>query len=327
MNIQLFNTIRQDISDVISNGMQNNIHNSFEDDIFELSNDTQILALNDILTSDVAHYIENKINEQIKISNVAVTIQDKEDRKYLFIRYIDTINRKCKLCLNVKADKESLITAIAQLTEFIILGQSKVNNLNNMLESIRIDKGSLFSIKFMVGNGTSSSVNYWDYNLVIIKLSEKSVNTLIEAEDIDISLIEWPDNIINAICNYNELQLSKDIQSKLCNDTVESIVSIFTKNMLNTNDVRNMINKDIDQGIQKLKSVEVISSDLGIFVALLVWNIDYRLREASIEILDSKVMDIENKRFVTDKALYDRIETRMLRDGENICLDFKNRAS
>lgn len=218
---------------------------------------------------------------------------------------------------------EYLLTSISN-------GQVAIKLLNDKISKIQADNGIIISMRFRWGFGKASEVAYWDYTNLIIQLNETSIAKLSKAvEDNTInSLIDeatdgfkWADTVSEVISEYNNTCLSNVLESKFAYD---SILEALQDNMLEQNDIVAILRKNLDKhSSQKIKSVYTIS-ELGLFAAILLWYIDYDLHSITVDILEDKVLDVENGRFVSDHSLYSRIEQKIKDETDKIASDFRS---
>ena len=259
------------------------------------------------------------------ITDLSFNINLKGGEVYLLCKYLNKANKGCKGGFKVN---ETMDIELNKLLTLISKGEKALEVLNNKLDELRVESGILTSLSYRWGMGKKDSIAYWDYTNLVIRLSDESLNKLIELADSEtfeddlgkqIHDFKWSDNIIEVIKEYNTLTISGILSSRIDNSSIENIL---TTNMLSYDDVHNLIMKsDKQSGSQKLKSVQIIS-ELGLFAAIVLWNIDYETHKISVDILDEKVIDIENSRFVSDYSLYSRIEQKIINQADSIASEF-----
>ena len=115
---------------------------------------------------------------------------------------------------------------------------------------------------------------------------------------------------MSLIDTFDSIELHKELGAVLDNsDDVE----LLSRNMLTTDDVLSYIKEysaEHTTGTQTITSFKVID-ELGLFGVLVEWNIDYDSKTVDLHILDNKVLDIENKRVISDNTLCTRIYHRV----------------
>ena len=263
-------------------------------------------------------------SEIVEVDNIKFNIILKGKDSFLLYRFKDYDGSICK---GGKQIENGILTTAYELLSSIIKYESMFSRLNSVLEDIKTKNGILLALKFKWGYSKSTSVAYWDYTNIIIKLSEESINEVIDHYSEDTNLVDqyisditsgfsWSSNIIDFLKEYNHIEFCKSIKSFINIDL--GIDKVLTENMLVQSDIKEIVSRNTDKTTtQSFKSVYILQ-ELGLFAAILLWDIDYENKKASVEILEDKVLDIENSRFVSDHSLYSRIEQKILNSSEYI---------
>lgn len=270
----------------------------------------------------------NKLAYQVdEISELSFDIALKNDLAFLLCKFRDGSGNICKGGIKLQ---DSLVDSIEYMLKSIIEGQKIIKFINDQLDIIQANNGIILNVKYRWGFGKTSSIVYWDYTHIVIRLTEESITEMIKSyttEESVVSLfkdIVWPDNILDFISGYGDFTFSRALKSSFGEISIEKALE---ENMLSINDVEKIIKQNSDKhSSQKLKSVHIIS-ELGLFAAVLLWDIDYDTKDVSVDILENKVIDIENNRFVSDHSLYSRIEQRILEEADKVTKSFKTMAS
>lgn len=268
-----------------------------------------------------ADWLNSLAKNMTDINDLSFNIRNKGDRVFLLFRFLDYHGSKCSGGVQVT---ESIIDTVDSITSTIINGQWALQALNSKFSEVQASGGNIIALKFKLGFNKYASISYWDYSNIVIRLNESAVSKLIDklksSDSSDelyrsIESIHWPESIPEFIYKIKSSELSELLDLKM---DYESISDALTDNMLSRNDIKDILLKNKDnKGTQKLKSVEIVDQ-LGLFAAILIWSIDYENSDVSVDILDNKVIDLENNRFVSDHSLYSRIEQKILDDTEEI---------
>lgn len=274
---------------------------------------------------EAVDWLNNLASKIEGISNLSFNLVIKKDTTFLLFKFNDYEGYTCKDGIKIE---ENLIKTLEFVLNTITESQSALNILNNKLSSIRAENGILLNLKYRWGYEKCSRIAYWDYTNIVIRLGKDSIHKLLELDEHKIEELllnfKWVDNITEFISTYNENNISKELNSCL---EYKNISDALMDNMLSIADIDNIVHKNINEhSSQKLKSVHIVS-ELGLFAAILLWDIDYETKDISVDILDSKVIDIENNRFVSDHSLYSRIEQRVMLEADKVTNYFKSMAS
>ncbi len=270
-----------------------------------------------ILAVDFLNSVSSEITD---ISKLNFNITTKQDSMYLLCKFNDTYGYKCKGGIKVE---ESLDKTLIELINLIINGQNMINKLNKRLEDRRVETGNILNIKYRWGNNKYGSIAYWDYTHVTVRINKDALNELVskneEEQDkfIDtlVSDLTWTDNPVEFISKYNESEIAKRSNTNIENDELESLL---TKNMLNYSDIEEQILKSkAKTGFQKFKSVLIVK-ELGLFAGIVLWDIDYEIKDISANIMDDRIIDMENNLFISDHSLFSRIEQRVKEQADSL---------
>lgn len=261
------------------------------------------------------------------IPGLSFNIVNKGNSLFVLFKFIDRDGSNCKGGIKVE---NSLYETYNYIIKSITTGQEAIRQLNLLISTKQMENGNMLSFKYRWGFGNDCAISYWDYTNIHIRLSRKSVDILVNylENGLDISDIltglTWDDNIIMFIGNYNNYSISTGLSSELDNS---DIISLLTENMLNDSDIEDIITKNkTSNSTQKLKSAYIIN-ELGCFGAIVIWDVDYENKKVIKNILDDRVIDIENKRFVSDHSLFSRIEQRICGDTQKYVAILNTEAS
>lgn len=265
------------------------------------------------------------------VSDLVIDIRNTSDSTYILYKYTDKSRSNCrggiKVTTGVVADINNLLSKIA-------LGENIIHVLNNKLSMIQAEKGLLLSVRFKFGLFDYCRVADWDYSSICIYTSVSMINSLIDNTTSDrldeyisslVSNTVWSDSISEYIRGFNSHRLNIKMQAKIQDI---SISRSLEDNMILVSGVRDIIRDNARSGgVQTVKSVKIVDTVLGLFAAIVIWNIDYKNREISVDILDDKVLDVKNDRFIVDHSLYYRIKQIVDEETDNITEEFKRMAS
>lgn len=278
--------------------------------------------------NELANLIENKKYDEIEkllgerardlgiLNHIYYSFHERENEVYIVYNFKELegvgIN---KGVINLNSDGIELI--LTKLLDDIKIGTLALDKLNSIIKTIKDSMDGELNIQYNWGTDKYCSVKDWDYRNIKIKISKITLDNIIRLYKEDNELTDlteilkehnWKANIIEFVNSFNDIGLHQKILATV--DTLD-IDKILVENMLNTDDVVELIRKNKNNnGKQRIKSVSIIK-ELGAFVAIVYWDVDYKNNKINYSIQDEKVMDIENKRFVSDYSIYTRLEHRI----------------
>lgn len=259
---------------------------------------------NNIEIAEQLNEIGNRINE---VKELRFEIE--EGRIYYIFK-----NSRGKYCNGSSAIGEELKKTMEELVSQIVNGEYAIEELNKALEKSKIQNGSTLSLRFKWGNGKNAAISYWDYNNIEISCDKSALDKIIQMwkeSDLEwVKGVSWDNSVVDIVSGYNKSGIGKMLESRLeSNNPMEEL----TRCMMNREDIIRIANSGYE-GSYRVKSVEAVK-ELGQFICIVVWDMDFSSKEIGFNILDNTVIDVENNRFVTDQ-LFDRVERRIFNSIE-----------
>lgn len=209
---------------------------------------------------------------------------------------------------------DKFLQTMANVVYMITEGARAVGELNKQIHEAQSSKGASTVILYRWGiTDKFCKVFDWDYDKVKIKLSKTSMMQLIDLVDAGelsnyIDNTDWSISIKGLISQFNRIPLHEKINAAMATTDIEKIL---TENMLSVEDIVAVIGRSKGKtGIQEIKSVSVVK-ELGKFIAIANWKIDYSKKAISMQIMNNKVLDIENDRFISDRDILDRMDKKL----------------
>lgn len=250
---------------------------------------------------------------------------------------IESNNEQCILTIAFKISKiedrftfvlgkdgyDKFLQNITNIVYLITEGAKAVGELNKQIHEIQNAKGSSVVILYRWGiTDKFCKVFDWDYDRIKVKLSRTSIIQLIDLVETGelkeyIENTDWSISIKSYIDMFNRIPLHEKINAALMTTDIEKIL---TENMLSVEDIVAVIGRSKGKsGIQEIKSVSVVK-ELGKFIIIANWKVDYSKKLISMQIMGNKVLDIENDRFISDRDIIDRMDKKL-----NICSQISGR--
>ncbi len=205
-------------------------------------------------------------------------------------------------------------TEFETIMYLILDGSSAVIELNSLVKEAQQEHGALVAINYRWNiSDKVCSIADWDYDRLKVRMNRSSVLELINIRNEGhlgelISSCNWILSIKEFIKTFNENQFHCKVGAVL---DVSDIEKVLTSNMLSIDDLTAVIRKNKNsQGTQTFKTVSIIK-ELGKFIVICRWVIDYGKKSLSMQIMGDKIFDIENDRFISDRGICNRIEQRL----------------
>lgn len=199
--------------------------------------------------------------------------------------------------------------------KLIVDGSLVVAELNSMIKNIQRESGAAVAIeyKWAIANKVCSIAD-WDYNRIKVKLNRSAITALINMKNSNslegaVRKSNWGLGIKDFVEGFNSMSMNQDICAIM---NYSDWVSALTENMLDTKDVLAVIRRNKNsQGTQSLKSVALVS-ELGRFLAIVKWSVDYTNKIVSSDIMDDKVLDVDNGRFIADSTIFNKVKQKIM---------------
>ena len=257
--------------------------------------------------------ISKVISDELMVDNLSIKEELINCKKY--IRYAFTDNGMC--CSSaVKVNYEALAKDIADHLDLIVNGISALHILNDKIKDFISKSTNSYNIEIQWGFGNSYSIGYWDYEKAVIRISKKSLIKLVSdyhnGENTFRNMMEsaidkniLSSNIIEFIDNFNNSKLSTFLNDTIQTDDIDTLLS---KNMMTKKDVIDLIASNKDYRATQNITVLYIVRQLGHFVVLQNWKVDYKNKSIITNILGDRVLDIDYKSVITNDSICSRIE-------------------
>lgn len=265
--------------------------------------------------------LENKIRSELNIDNFSIDFEHRDDKLCIIYSFYHADNYKSRSGFIVNND-----TFIDDLAKniFDIHDSLKALTILNSLESIKFDNKSKIQIEYVWGNSIYSRIYYWDYNKIVISLSRESNQRLLDIyrdgeETFKLKINEMINseihnlNIVKAINSLSDTVLGKQLGIKF-----ESSLDIeLLRCMINRADAIKICRYSDKKSNIKMQVVENINQ-LGNFIVLCDWDINFKKKKIDIKIRDEKVIDIAENDIISNYTICSKIEQSIkLSDIEN----------
>lgn len=286
----------------------------------------ELIKLGGVIAEDkpeILRALADKIKSEYGI-DIEFSTLNRGSETYITYKFHDSRMNVCKSAFAITTD--NVADTFIENMIYVIDGCSAISYLNKAEDKYRADMGSIIDIHYQWGRTKYCSIGSWDYNKITIKLSADALNSLIElysssesAYSMQISSkMNESDlgkrNVIEFVKAFNTIPIHKFIGARLADEPIDKLLG---QNMLGPDDAKRICKSNYGaKGVQSLIVMNTLSQ-LGIFVVLSKWRIDYDDKSISISLLEDKAIDLDSSSIVSNYALTSRIEQAIkLKDSE-----------
>ena len=273
--------------------------------------------------------ISNKVSSEYGVDGLSFGIVTRNGIEYITYSFGGASHSKS--AGGFKFNCSTFESDIGNTMADIVDGYNALRIINDTIENAVDASGEKRSIYYTMSKAKVSSIYYWDYSHIGVKLSEKSTNIILKAfrssENSFKLLIKslvakdgmYKDNIINFIRNFNtyEMHSKFDIVLESNNMSLE-----LSKNMLSRDEAIQYISEFKSKKHLELYVVQIIEQ-LGVFIALAKWVVDFDSKDVSIYLKDEQVIDATNGEILSNYGICSRIEQILRLNDQEKELMFK----
>ena len=262
----------------------------------------EILGISSMSTSEIdrANLLSSmaqKICECYDFSEFKLDIVTRGNVQYIIYKFNGFNNASCSGGFVYNYD--TFDSDIASAVTDIIDGNDAINILNEIIESDRDKLGGKVAVYFVWGRGPYCKVYDWDYSKIGIKISRDALANLLD------NYREGAKSFRNEISSA----VAKSAIGKAINAKIEDIelINHLTRQMLNRNEAISYCKDHRSSGVISLQVVEIVQQ-LGVFVALANWVVDFKNKNISVSLINEQVIDVDNAEVISNYGICSRIE-------------------
>lgn len=265
-----------------------------------------------VYTNDCLKYVPGF--EKLKFSMFMRTAYGKvNDMKFSMVFKVNGYKtQKCNVEVPQKGFEYLNEWFLHLLNDFIDC-ETTIDELNSIVKSCQLRNGAFCSAKYICDytRKDSASLSSWDYKNVCFGLGMNIVLKLKYLSDnhyyINSTSEFYSGSIKEMVECFNSFKMHQKIGAALSGD----VKSNLCKTYYTMNDAIRIIMKNkFRDDVQNITTCTFID-ELGKYIVLCNWNVDYRRRKIDITVVDGKIYDIENDKFICKGDIYDRIDTRV----------------
>ena len=266
--------------------------------------------------------ILNNVVESAPIKNINLQYQRDSDMHFALVNFRDSSGTRCRgaFQLNLSQLAQQICDRLDEIQDELIA----IDQFNALVRDQLYKNSNQFNVSYCWGSNDRCSVEDWQYQHIKIKLSKDQCENLRAAMKDDqlastiqskISENDFGQNAADTITNFDSMPVHQEIGAILFTSQVEKAL---TENMLQVEDAMRVVRQSqYKQGIQHIKLV-VPFNELGQFLIAVDWEVNYSDKDIKQKIMEEKLLDIENRKYILDSQIYNRVEKRISLPDEMI---------
>lgn len=270
--------------------------------------------------SDEIQTIIDNVLATCPIKGINMQYKEQDGMHFMLVQFRDNSGTKCRgafqFALNTIA--QNICDQLDEISDQLIA----IESLNVMISDKQYQSDNQFSVSYCWGSDNKCSVEDWSYQYIKIKLSKDSCEKLrlLVKDDSDqlqrlTNETDFGLNAAETVSNFNNMALNQEMAAILWTSQVEKAL---TSNMISTDDAIEYIREQNSKaGIQHIKVV-IPFNELGQFLVVTDWTVDYSDRSIKQVISEQKLLDVENRKYILDSSIYSRVEKRVNLSKETI---------
>lgn len=236
-----------------------------------------------------------------------------QDLHFIMVSFRDSNGTRCRGAFQIGLDQiaQDVCDSLDEIADQLIA----IDSLNQIVRGQLYKSNNQFNVQYCWGQDEQCSIEDWQYQFIKIKLSKDScerLRMLMKDNQEQIQRLaeqnEFGLNAADTVQRFNNMELHQEIGAIL---QTQSIEQALTDNMISVDDAIGIVKDNkAKQGIQHIKVVMTFN-ELGQFLLVSDWQVNYAQREIKQSISDQKILDIENKKYILDSSIYNRVEKRV----------------
>lgn len=220
--------------------------------------------------------------------------------------------QKCYLSVPQRG-MDAVAVWLSQVFQDFIDSETYIDMLNRAVKRSKEDSLSGIDVEYSADYTRRDSCRVADWNYKKINLG---IGMYIVLKMRELSEVQWENlqhsnyyngSIKDLIVGFNNFELHRKIGATL----IGNVRQILSSSKLNMNDaIRKIMKNNRRMGVQNLTTCTYIS-ELGEYMILCNWKVDYGNRKIDISIIDNMILDLSNNRFICRGEVYAQLERRV----------------
>lgn len=274
---------------------------------------------------EIQQIIDNVLNS-CAIKGLNLQYKEVDGMHFMLVQFRDSSGEKCRgaFQFSINAIAQNICDSLDEIQDQLIA----IDSLNAMVNAKQYSSDNTFSVSYCWGSDYKCSIEDWSYQYIKVKLSRDSCEKLRMIVKDDPKLLQnriddtdFGNNAAETVSNFNSMPIHTELAAMLWTSSVEKAL---TQNMLQMDDAIGIVRESQNTaGIQNIKIV-VPFNELGQFLAIMTWVVDYQDKSIKQTILEEKLLDIENKKYILDSQIYNRVEKRLILQKDTLDELFSN---
>ena len=262
---------------------------------------------------DEMQVIINNALEKSPLRSLNMQYVTQQNLHFILVSFRDSNGTRCRGAFQI--DLGSIAQSICDNLDEIADQLIAIDQLNAVVRDQLYKNSNQFMISYCWGQDAECSIEDWQYQFIKIKLSKDScekLHVLIKDSSDEIQAkadeTDFGTNAADTVTRFNDMQLHQEIGAILWTSQVEKAL---TDNMLQMDDAINIVrDAQHKSGIQHIKII-IPFKELGQFLIVSDWEVDYHTKDIKSQISEQKLLDLENKKYILDSQIYNRVERRV----------------
>ena len=260
-----------------------------------------------------------EIQEKQELNGLDIRHKHMNNMLFIQLRFKDNSGGYCsgafKLSQEAEQDLEIAIKEINQTLQDIKEQVTAIDSLNAIVKEQMYKINNQFNVQYCWGYNEKCSIEDWQYQFIKIKLSKEACEKIRDTvkenqqqlEEV-IQKTEFGQNAAEVVHTFDCVEFHQWVGAVLYSSDIEVAL---TQHMVQMDTaIRFIAQANKKQGTQQIRIV-IPFNELGQFLILVDWEINYSNKTIKQTILEQKILDIENRKYILDSQIYNRVEKRI----------------
>lgn len=269
---------------------------------------------------DEIQQIIDNVLESCTIKGLNLQYKESDGMHFMLVQFRDSSGEKCRgaFQFGLNSIAQNICDSLDEIQDQLIA----IDSLNAMVSARQYQSDNQFTVRYCWGSDYKCSIDDWQYQYIKVKLSKDSCEKLRLLVKDDQELLQlrtnetdFGSNAAETVSNFNSMPIHSELAAMLWTSQVEKAL---TQNMVQMDDAIQAIrDSQYNAGIQHIKVV-IPFNELGQFLVVADWAVDYEDKSIKQTIVEEKLLDVENKKYILDSQIYNRVEKRLMLQKETL---------
>lgn len=269
---------------------------------------------------DEIQQIIDNVLESCTIKGLNLQYKEADGMHFMLVQFRDSSGEKCRgaFQFSLNSIAQNICDSLDEIQDQLIA----IDSLNAMVSARQYQSDNQFTVRYCWGSDYKCSIDDWQYQYIKVKLSKDSCEKLRLLLKDDQELLQlrtnetdFGSNAAETVSNFNSMPIHSELAAMLWTSQVEKAL---TQNMVQMDDAIQAIrDSQYTAGIQHIKVV-IPFNELGQFLVVADWAVDYQDKSIKQTIAEEKLLDVENKKYILDSQIYNRVEKRLMLQKETL---------